>query len=101
MMVAEEADHAQHALQLGHVDIEVQAVDAFHFQGDTFPQNVRNRLCVLIVASPCLIHVLMDICDRLARTLLDNGSIHRLPDLATLEPFSIKPADRNIYTSSV
>ena len=31
MLLAEEADHAPHALQLGHVDIEVQAVDAFHF----------------------------------------------------------------------
>jgi len=29
--LAEEADHAPHALQLGHVDIEVQAVDALHF----------------------------------------------------------------------
>ena len=37
MMFPEEADHAQHTLQLGDIDIEVQAVDTFHFQGRHAP----------------------------------------------------------------
>jgi hypothetical protein len=43
-VVAEEADHAEVALELGDVDVEVHAVDALDFQGDVVPEDVGDGL---------------------------------------------------------
>jgi hypothetical protein len=38
-VVAKEADHAEFALELGDVDVDVHAVDAFNFQGDMIAED--------------------------------------------------------------
>jgi hypothetical protein len=41
-VIAEEADHAEFALELGDVDVEVHAVDAFTCQGDVVAEDVGD-----------------------------------------------------------
>ena len=43
-MIAEEADHAEFALQVRDVDIEIHAVDALHSQGDVVTEDIGDRL---------------------------------------------------------
>jgi hypothetical protein len=42
-VMAQEPDDPLLALQVGHVHVQVHAVDAFHFQGDAFTEDFRNR----------------------------------------------------------
>jgi len=63
MMFPEEADHAQHALQLGDIDVEVETVDTFHFQADALPENMRHRLCAAH-RPPLLVCSSSELCDR-------------------------------------
>ena len=41
-MKAAEGDHAPFGLQLGLVDVEIHAVDAFHFQSHMLTDDFRN-----------------------------------------------------------
>jgi hypothetical protein len=43
-VVPEKADHAQFALQLGDVDVEVHAVDAFDLQGHVRAEDIGDGL---------------------------------------------------------
>jgi hypothetical protein len=45
MMLPEETDHTPHAWLLGHVDVQIQAIDAFHSQGHVLPQDVGDGVC--------------------------------------------------------
>ena len=43
-VLAEEADHAEFALELGDVDVEVHAVDTFDFQGNVIAEDSGDGL---------------------------------------------------------
>ena len=41
-VVTQEPDDALLTLQIGHVHVEVHAIDAFHFQGDVVAEDFRD-----------------------------------------------------------